>query len=115
MLAIERQGRDQGPGATVLQAGDTILLEGDWKALGEAARARDVLLVEDIVDTGRTIAFARAEIARAGPRSLRLCALLDKPARREVAKAHRQFGLPLFGVASGILTTFMPGGAFCQG
>jgi di/tricarboxylate transporter len=46
ILAIERQGRDQGPGTTVLQAGDTLLVEGDWASLTEAAGARDVLIVD---------------------------------------------------------------------
>ena len=46
ILAIERQGRDQGPGTTVLQAGDTVLVEGDWASLTEAAGARDVLVVD---------------------------------------------------------------------
>jgi di/tricarboxylate transporter len=46
ILAIERQGKDQGPGTTVLQAGDTLLVEGAWATLTEAAGARDVLLVD---------------------------------------------------------------------
>jgi di/tricarboxylate transporter len=46
VLAIERQGSDRGPGTTVLQAGDTLLVEGDWGALMQAAGARDVLLVD---------------------------------------------------------------------
>ena len=46
ILAIERQGKDQGPGTTVLQAGDTLLVEGDWASLAEAAGARDVLVVD---------------------------------------------------------------------
>jgi di/tricarboxylate transporter len=46
ILAIERQGKDQGPGTTVLQAGDALLVEGDWATLTEAASARDVLLVD---------------------------------------------------------------------
>jgi di/tricarboxylate transporter len=46
ILAIDRQGKDQGPGTTVLQAGDTLLVEGDWASLTEAAGARDVLLVD---------------------------------------------------------------------
>ena len=46
ILAIERQGKDQGPGTTVLQAGDTLLVEGDWASLTEAAGARDVLVVD---------------------------------------------------------------------
>jgi di/tricarboxylate transporter len=46
ILAVERQGKDQGPGTTVLQPGDTLLVEGDWTSLTEAAGARDVLLVD---------------------------------------------------------------------
>jgi di/tricarboxylate transporter len=46
ILAIDRQGKDQGPATTVLQAGDTLLVEGDWVTLTEAAGARDVLLVD---------------------------------------------------------------------
>lgn len=46
---------------------------------------RDVLLVEDILDTGRT-AIALLEWTRAqGAASVRVCALLDKPSRREMA------------------------------
>src|SRR5262249_38531429 len=46
ILAIDRQGKDQGPGTTVLQAGDALLVEGDWATLTEAASTRDVLLVD---------------------------------------------------------------------
>jgi len=42
----------------------------------------DVLLVEDIVDTGITLDFLIRRLAELGPRSLKVCALLDKPARR---------------------------------
>jgi hypoxanthine phosphoribosyltransferase len=45
---------------------------------------RHVLLVEDIVDSGRTVNAIAARIRRLGPASLRLAALLDRPARREV-------------------------------
>lgn len=48
---------------------------------------RDVLLVEDIVDTGRTAAKLLDLLKAHGPASLRLCALLDKPSRREVPVA----------------------------
>jgi di/tricarboxylate transporter len=46
ILAIDRQGKDQGPGTTVLQAGDALLVEGDWATLTDAADVRDVLLVD---------------------------------------------------------------------
>ena len=45
---------------------------------------RDVVIVEDIVDTGLTSAFLRAELARRSPRSVSVCTLLDRPARRVV-------------------------------
>lgn len=47
-------------------------------------RGRDVLLVEDIVDTGHTLATVLAMLRLRRPRSLKLCTLLDKPDRREV-------------------------------
>jgi hypoxanthine phosphoribosyltransferase len=47
-------------------------------------RDRHVLLVEDIVDTGHTTSRALAWIKAQGAASVKLCALLDKPSRREV-------------------------------
>jgi hypoxanthine phosphoribosyltransferase len=44
---------------------------------------RDVLIVEDIIDSGRTINYLRRNLQTRHPRSLRLCALLDKAERRE--------------------------------
>jgi len=45
---------------------------------------RDVLLVDDILDTGRTLAFARDLIAARGARRIVSCVLLNKPVRRTV-------------------------------
>jgi hypoxanthine phosphoribosyltransferase len=45
---------------------------------------RHVLLVEDIVDSGRTVNAIANRLRRLGPASVRLAALLDRPARREV-------------------------------
>lgn len=53
-------------------------------------RGRHVLLVDDILDTGRTLKRIRDRILRERPASLRLCVLLDKPTRREV-KLHADF------------------------
>lgn len=44
---------------------------------------RDVVLVEDIVDSGHTLAFLRDTLQKRGPRKLRIATLLDKPSRRE--------------------------------
>ncbi len=45
---------------------------------------KDVLLIEDIVDTGITLNYIRERILMKGPRSLKICAFLDKKGRREV-------------------------------
>ncbi|MFO1052570.1 MAG: hypoxanthine phosphoribosyltransferase [Planctomycetota bacterium] len=47
-------------------------------------RGKEVLLVEDIVDTGRTIARLREHMASAGAASVEVVTLLSKPSRREV-------------------------------
>jgi hypoxanthine phosphoribosyltransferase len=44
----------------------------------------DVLVIDDILDTGRTMTFAKQRLAELGPRSIRTCTLLDKPSRRAV-------------------------------
>jgi hypoxanthine phosphoribosyltransferase len=45
---------------------------------------RHVIVIEDIVDSGRTLAFLRQHLGRRNPLSLRVCVLLDKAGRREV-------------------------------
>jgi len=45
---------------------------------------QDVLLVEDIVDSGHTVQFLHAHLGQRQPASVRLCALLDKPSRRVI-------------------------------
>jgi hypoxanthine phosphoribosyltransferase len=49
-----------------------------------AVRGRHVLVVEDIIDTGITVAFLLEYLKKKKPASLRLCALTDKPSRRRV-------------------------------
>ncbi len=53
------------------------------KDLEDDIEGKDVILVEDIVDTGRTATFLFQWLPERKPASLRLCALLSKPARRE--------------------------------
>lgn len=48
---------------------------------------RRVLLVDDILDSGRTLAAIRAALLASGAKEVRTCVLLDKPARRAVALA----------------------------
>jgi hypoxanthine phosphoribosyltransferase len=45
---------------------------------------RNVLVVEDIIDTGHTLDYLLDMLRTRGPASLRVCCLLDKPSRREV-------------------------------
>ena len=46
-------------------------------------RDKDVLVIEDIVDSGYTVSYVMKHVAEHGARSVRLCALTDKPSRRE--------------------------------
>lgn len=54
------------------------------KDLDVDINGRDVVLVEDVVDTGLTLTYLVGELARRGPRSLAVCALLDRTAQRIV-------------------------------
>ena len=54
------------------------------KELDESIEGKDVLVVEDIVDSGRTLSFLLEELQSRNPASLHLCTLLDKPDRRVV-------------------------------
>jgi hypoxanthine phosphoribosyltransferase len=45
---------------------------------------RHVLIVEDIIDSGRTLDYMRRNLMSRSPATLRICSLLNKPARREV-------------------------------
>ncbi len=56
---------------------------------------RDVVVVEDIVDTGLTLAYLLAQLAARGPRTLDVCALLDRDARRIVPQEIRYRGMQL--------------------
>ena len=47
-------------------------------------KGRDVIIVDDIVDSGRTMVQLRKHLAAKGAASVRCCVLLDKPSRREV-------------------------------
>lgn len=53
------------------------------KDLSTDIRGRHVLLVEDIIDSGVTMSQLTAELSRREPASIRLCALLSKPSRRQ--------------------------------
>ena len=52
--------------------------------LGTDISGRDVVIVEDIVDTGLTLAYLVGQLTARGPRRLATCAMLDRPKRRIV-------------------------------
>ncbi|MBE6015581.1 MAG: hypoxanthine phosphoribosyltransferase [Lachnospiraceae bacterium] len=52
------------------------------KDLDESIEGRDVLVVEDIIDSGRTLSYLLPMLEQRKPASLKLCTLLDKPDRR---------------------------------
>ena len=53
------------------------------KDLDEAIEGKDVLIVEDIIDSGRTLYYLIDILKKRNPKSIHLCTLLDKPERRE--------------------------------
>ncbi len=62
------------------------------KDLDVDVEGRDVVIVEDLVDTGLTIAYLLSHMRERSPRSLDVCTLLDRPARRIVPQPVRYVG-----------------------
>jgi hypoxanthine phosphoribosyltransferase len=54
------------------------------KDLDDDIKGKDVLLVEDIIDTGNTLTKVKQILSLREPNSIEICTLLDKPSRREV-------------------------------
>lgn len=73
VLASSYRGPTTQPGELHVQFSPDLQLRG-----------RHVLLLDDILDTGRTLMRLRDELRMLGPRSLRLVTLVDKPSRRVV-------------------------------
>ena len=63
-----------------MSSGDVKIL----KDLEEDIKGKHVLLVEDIIDSGNTLAKVKEILLLRQPASLKICTLLDKPSRREV-------------------------------
>ncbi|MEX2453754.1 MAG: hypoxanthine phosphoribosyltransferase [Rhodospirillaceae bacterium] len=87
---------------TATRSSGTVSLTRD---ISEDVRGRAVLLVDDILDSGRTLAFAADLMAARGAASVHTCVLLDKNGRREVEIEADFAGFPvndLFVVGYGI-------------
>ena len=69
LRAVSEMGYEQ---ATEIQA----------KAIPYIMEGKDVLVVEDIIDSGRTLYYLLDILAKRNPKSMKLCTLLDKPDRR---------------------------------
>ncbi|MCH9704750.1 MAG: hypoxanthine phosphoribosyltransferase [Proteobacteria bacterium] len=73
---------------TVSSYGDDTISSGDVrvrKDLDTSIADFDVMLVEDIIDTGNTLTKVLDLLKTRNPKSLSVCAMLDKPSRRQVA------------------------------
>ena len=66
------------------------------KDLSRSIEGREVIVVEDIIDTGLTLNYLLRYLAERNPATLRVCCLLDKPARRlaEIEIDYRGFTIP---------------------
>ena len=78
-------------GATTKSTGEVKLL----KDLDQGLEARDLLVVEDIVDTGLTLNYLLNVLRARGPRTLKVAALLSKPSRRLVEVAVDYIGFTI--------------------
>ena len=75
------------------------------KDLDESLEGKDVLVVEDIIDSGRTLSYLLEILKKRNPNSMKLCTLLDKPERRvmDVNVDYVGFNIPdEFVVGSGL-------------
>jgi len=64
------------------ESGGSVAVTHD---ISENVAGRDVLIVEDILESGRTLSFAGDHLRRRGASSVRTCLLLDKPEKRRVS------------------------------
>ena len=73
--------------------------------LQDSIEGRDVIVIEDIIDTGRTLSYLRDYLKDKNPASLKICTLLDKKERREfdIEPDYTAFEIPdKFVVGSGL-------------
>jgi len=87
-----RELRERGVAVTI----DFVKMKTDEEAMGESSkkiiifdtefdiRGKDVLVVEDILDTGVTLNYLLNHLKEEGPGTVRVCVLLDKPFKRKV-------------------------------
>ncbi|MDR1629454.1 MAG: hypoxanthine phosphoribosyltransferase [Oscillospiraceae bacterium] len=66
------------------------------KDLDSEIEGKDILIVEDILDSGKTLSYIQEILMARNPKSIRICTLLDKPERRQVSLAadYKGFTVP---------------------
>lgn len=66
------------------------------KDLEDNIEGKNIIIVEDIIDTGLTLAYLKQNLLSRHPKSLKICTLLDKPARRvmEIDVDYKGFEVP---------------------
>ena len=77
--AVDFMGVSSYGGGTKSSCAVRIMMD-----LKEPIEGRNVVIVEDIIDSGHTLSYLRRTLLARNPRSLRICSLLSKPVRREV-------------------------------
>lgn len=88
-------------GNSTVSSGEIVM----QKDLEETIVGKNVIVVEDIVDTGRTLSYLMENLRQRGPKTLKLCSLLDKPDRRvvDIKADYTGFEIPdLFVVGYGL-------------
>ncbi len=121
LRALSRHGLDITVDYVIAKSYAGTESTGDVRCSVEVdIKDREVLLLEDIIDTGRTVKRLKEELLKMGPESLRTVCLLDKPSRREVDMAADYVGFEIqdrFVVGYGLdynekyryLPSFLPG------
>lgn len=67
-------------GAGTVTTGEVNMI----KDLGAPIKDKNVILVEDIIDTGTTLSYLKKILEARDPKSIKICTILDKPSRRKV-------------------------------
>lgn len=104
MRALWREGARPRMDVMLLSNyGLSRLSNGETALVGElpaGVKGAHILLVDNVADTGASLDWARARLFRAGAAAVRVCVLLDKPARRAVPTPLDFVGFPIDDVAA---------------
>jgi hypoxanthine phosphoribosyltransferase len=97
--ALDRAGVEpQVDFITLSSYGESSASSGEVRLsrdVSDDVRGKNVMIIDDILDTGRTLRFARELMSSRGARSVRTCVLLDKPSNRKVDIAADHVGFSI--------------------